>query len=89
MKTNLPKPEQKIVLEILAKSFAMPPEKIAGDARIKEDLGADSLTVMEITMALEERFQATIADDRLERVKTVEELCEALAETLFPDLQRR
>ncbi|MFO1513138.1 MAG: phosphopantetheine-binding protein [Verrucomicrobiota bacterium] len=89
MNTNLPKAEQGIVLEILAKTFDLLPEKIAGDARIKEDLGADSLTVIEITMVLEERFHATIADERLEEVKTVEELCEALAEALFPDAQPR
>lgn len=89
MNTNLPKTEQGIVLEILAKTFDLPPEKIPGDTRIKEDLGADSLTIIEITMALEEHFHATIADERLEEVKTVEELCEALAEALFPDARPR
>lgn len=41
------------------------------DARFIEDLGADSLDVVEITMLLEERFDVTIFDDEMEKCDTV------------------
>lgn len=41
------------------------------DARFIEDLGADSLDVVEITMLLEERFDVTISDDEMEKCDTV------------------
>jgi acyl carrier protein len=47
-----------------------------------DDLGADSLTKIEIVMRLEERFQVTIEDEDVEPVRSVEDLCEALAKAL-------
>lgn len=84
MNNYLTDKDAQIVLDILAKELSVKPEQIRGDARLMEDLGADSLTIIEMTMALEERFNATIPDERLERVRTVDELCEALAGALYP-----
>ncbi len=47
-----------------------------------DDLGADSLTLVEISMAIEDRFNLSIPDERWERVRTVGELVGALAELL-------
>lgn len=41
------------------------------DQRFIEDLGADSLDVVELTMAFEEHFDVTISDDEMESVDTV------------------
>ena len=55
---------------------------MALDARLQEDLGADSLTLVEITLALEERFNLSIPDEEWEKVSTVGNLFEALADLL-------
>ncbi len=47
-----------------------------------EDLGADSLDLVQITMALEERFALAIPDERAERVHTVGDVFELMAEFL-------
>ncbi len=52
------------------------------EARLQEDLGADSLTLVEITMVLEERFNLSIPDEVWERASTVGDVFETLAESL-------
>jgi acyl carrier protein len=49
---------------------------------VRDDLGADSLTIVEITMALEERFNLAIPDEQAEQVRTVQDVFETLAELL-------
>lgn len=47
------------------------PNEIKVEHNIIEDLGADSLDVVEIIMSLEEEFEIEIPDDEAEQVKTV------------------
>jgi acyl carrier protein len=68
----------KAVYEILVEQLDVTPSQINLDSKIQEDLGADSLDVMEIIMAVEERFQITIPDEESEKVRTVGDLLEAL-----------
>lgn len=44
---------------------------VVESASFAEDLGADSLDVVELVMAFEESFGASIPDDRIESIKTV------------------
>lgn len=62
--------EAKIV-EIVAKQLAVPKEKVTRTARFQEDLGADSLDVVEIVMELEDAFNIEIPDAMSEKIKTV------------------
>ena len=41
------------------------------DARILDDLGADSLDVVELVMALEDAFDIEVADDDVEHIRTI------------------
>jgi acyl carrier protein len=82
MKSVLCEQDAQAIEEILARELDVNPEQLTQNARIVEDLGADSLTVMEIIMAIEDRFDLSIPDDRLEKVKSVGDLYEALAEAL-------
>jgi acyl carrier protein len=84
MNANLSESENQAVLEILVRELGVPPEHIKGEARIKLDLGADSLTEIQIAMTLEERFHVTLPDERLQTISTVDDLCAALAEALRP-----
>ena len=71
-----------VVEEILTEELGVQSEQLTFGARLMDDLGADSLTLVEITMALEDRFSLAIPDERLETVRTVGDLHEALAELL-------
>ena len=44
------------------------------EARLADDLGADSLAAVELSMALEEAFDVTISDEDLPNMKTVGDL---------------
>lgn len=48
-------------------------EAVTEDARLEEDLDADSLDKIELVMALEEEFGISIPDDELAAIKTVGE----------------
>ena len=74
--------DTKAVLDILIEQLGVREEQITQDGRLMDDLGGDSLTLVEITLALEERFDLSIPDEQLERVATVRDLFELLAEML-------
>ena len=59
------------LVTILCDQLPLNPEDISMDSRIKEDLGADSLDVLQLLMALEEEKGITIPDEVLPTLKTV------------------
>ncbi len=67
------------VHQILIQQLDVSKEQLTPDARIMEDLGADSLDVVEIMMLLEEAFDVTIPDEDAEKGSTVEDLCHVVA----------
>lgn len=62
--------EQKIK-EVAAEQLGVDIETITGESSFTDDLGADSLDVVELIMALEEEFDTEIPDDEAETLKTV------------------
>jgi acyl carrier protein len=70
------------VQNILMKQLNLDRDQMVPEARIMEDLGADSLDIAEITMLLEENFGVTIPDDEVEQLETVGTIHEALAQWL-------
>ncbi|MBI2346496.1 MAG: acyl carrier protein [Deltaproteobacteria bacterium] len=67
------------VHEIIAEQLGIADEDISAAASFTEDLGADSLDLMELVMALEEEFEIEIADEDAERIESVQELIEYIA----------
>ncbi len=63
-----------IVKQVIAKELELEEEKITPEARIQEDLGADSLDVMNITMRLEDEFNLRIPDEDLTKISTVQDI---------------
>jgi acyl carrier protein len=59
--------------EVLASELGVEEDKVTPEARFKEDLDADSLDLVEVVLALEERFNIAIPDDEIAGVKTVGE----------------
>ena len=59
------------VREIIAKELEVDPKQISPEAKFIEDLGADSLDIVELVMALEEEFGIDIPDEDADKLKTV------------------
>ena len=64
--------EQK-VKNIIADQLGVGEEEIKPAASVIEDLGADSLDIVELVMAMEEEFEVEIPDDEAEKIKTVQD----------------
>jgi len=59
------------VKEVVAEQLGVNAEEIKEDSKFVEDLGADSLDVVELVMALEEKFDIEIPDEAAEKIATV------------------
>jgi acyl carrier protein len=59
------------VQEMLAEALNVSVSEVGADAKIVEDLGADSLDVVELLSRLEDEFGITIPDDDVENLVTV------------------
>ncbi|MBP1587263.1 MAG: acyl carrier protein [Clostridia bacterium] len=59
------------VKAIIAEQLNIDADKITMESSIIEDLGADSLDVVELVMALEENFGVEIPDDEAEKINTI------------------
>ena len=66
------------VKEIIVKELKVDAEKVTEDARLKDDLGADSLDAVEIVMDIEDAFGIEIDDSEAENVATVGDLVKAI-----------
>ncbi len=59
------------VKEVVVEQLDCDPAEVKEDSRFVEDLGADSLDVVELVMALEEKFDIEIPDEDAEKILTV------------------
>ena len=59
------------LVAILCEQLPLSPEDVKPESRIKDDLGADSLDVLQLLMALEEEKGVVIPDEVLPTLKTV------------------
>ncbi len=59
------------VKEIIAKELEVDVKQLQPEAKFIEDLGADSLDIVELVMALEEEFGLDIPDEDADKLKTV------------------
>lgn len=61
------------VKEIIAKNLDVNIEDIKPESSFINDLGADSLAIVELVLALEEEFELDIPDEETEKIKTVQD----------------
>ena len=73
------------IIKIIAKELDVPQRSIKDDTSIQEDLGADSLDVINIVMAIENKFNIEIDEDTLHQFNTVANIVEALALVIEPE----
>lgn len=62
-------------------------DEVATDARILDDLGADSLDVVELVMAIEESFDIVVPDEDVEGMQTVGDVESYVAARISTPLQ--
>ena len=68
------------IANTLAEQLGIPQSKITLESDIVNDLGADSLDVVELLMTLEDTMGKTIPDDKVTEIKTVGDLVNILNE---------
>ena len=66
------------VKKALAKQFEMDPESITMDTNLIDDIGADSLDVVELVMELEDSFGISISDEDAAELYTVRRIVDYL-----------
>ena len=62
------------VKAILSEQFDVEEDSITSDTSIADDLGADSLDVVDLLMSIEDEFEFEVPDDEIDNIKTVGEL---------------
>ena len=82
MNTQLSEPYLTEVQDILIEELGVKRDQLTRDARLEEDLGADSLVKVEIAMRIEDEFELTIADEALENISTVGSVLDVVAKAL-------
>lgn len=59
------------IKEIIVDQLNVDADEVTNEASFMEDLGADSLDIVELIMALEEEFNMDVPDEEAEKLKTV------------------
>ena len=62
------------IKEIVAEQLSCNEDEITMDTNFKDDLGADSLDIVELVMALEEEYDVEIPSEDLTNINTVEDV---------------
>ena len=70
------------VSELIVEQLGVTAEEIKPEASFIDDLGADSLDIVELVMAMEEEFDIEIPDEDAERIQTIGDATSYLKERL-------
>ena len=62
------------VKKIVVEQLGVEPDEVQMSSTFVDDLGADSLDIVELIMAFEEEFNIEIPDEKAEKIKTVEDV---------------
>lgn len=68
--------------QILAEQLDTDIDSITLDTDIQDDLGADSLDVVEMLMSIEDEFEIEIPDEKIESLKTVGQVVEYIQDNM-------
>ena len=68
------------IRSIIASKLGLDEDEITPDKNLTNDLGADSLDVVELSMELEREFNLKFEDADTEKIQTVEDLCKLIEE---------
>ena len=68
------------VKDIIVEQLGVKPDQVTPEAKFVEDLGADSLDIVELIMALEEEFGIEVPDEQAEKLLTVGDVTKYIEE---------
>lgn len=66
--------------ELVVDQLGVEDDEVTLEANIQDDLGADSLDVVDLVMSVEEEFGVKIADEELENIKTIGDIVDYIEE---------
>ena len=70
------------IVEIIANQLGIEEDDVTAEASVIDDLGADSLDIVELVMALEEEFDLEIPDEEAEKIRSVQNIFDYMATAL-------
>jgi len=70
------------VRRMIAEKLGIDLDDVKEDANIIEDLGADSLDLVDIVMYVEDTFGIRVEDEELEKIKTLKDIVDGIAKKL-------
>lgn len=70
---------QSRVIEIIAEQLSLREDEVRLESRFVDDLGADSLDIVELIMEMEEEFGTEIPDEQIESMKVVKDVSDFIA----------
>jgi acyl carrier protein len=70
------------ISELIVEQLGVAKEEVRPEASFIDDLGADSLDIVELVMAMEEEFDVEIPDDDAEKIQTIGDAISYLKEKL-------
>ncbi|OAQ21658.1 acyl carrier protein [Thermosulfurimonas dismutans] len=68
------------VIKIIAEKLNVSEDQVKPEASFVDDLGADSLDLVELVMAMEEEFGMEISDEEAEKLRTVKDVLDYIKE---------
>jgi acyl carrier protein len=75
---------KKRIVQIIAKQLGIEEQDVSAKSSVVEDLGADSLDVVELIMALEEEFDIEIPDTEAEKIVNVQNIFDYMENAMQP-----
>jgi acyl carrier protein len=66
--------KHKQVIGIIVEQLSVHRDKVVAEANFTDDLGADSLDLVELVLAFEEAFDIEIPDEKAEKLRTVQDV---------------
>lgn len=70
------------IRDLVSEKVGVEPEEITMETSFADDLEADSITLFELVMALEDEFDIEIDDESIEKIKTVGDIVNYLDENI-------
>ena len=67
---------------IISEKLGVEEDEIAMDSSLTEDLGADSLDLVDLVMAFEDEFDFKVEDEQIESISTVGDIVESISKGL-------
>ena len=68
---------RKLVNDVFEESFEIDPARLTPEVKIFEDLGLDSLDIVDLIVALQKKFKVQIREDeRVRKIRTLEDICQ-------------